>query len=280
MAQSLAFVFVLACGFNLVVPADPDHHPTLFPVYFLSAVVFPLPMAQRRGLLQTMNLLLVTLLSSSLVCRVYSQGHPSSLLPAASDSFPPCAVDCSRLHQVDTKCSGLDDHNDALSCFCGSGLLAELRHSPNGTCDDSCSDTSDREALQSWFVDQCSSVNEKGKRDMDPRSGQSPDGNTAGHTLVARYGSPPNWYVETGQEKERRFIANGVPQVVKSLPVDYHGHCAYSRVYCSDNPGRLAEAPPRRQVSSSLPCCGQSSQQWSSAQQHSSVDAYAPSRCI
>lgn len=152
-------------------------------------------MTQRYGLLSKMNLVLFTLLSSYLVSPVYSQGHPSSILPAASASFPSCAVDCPRLHQVETNCDASSDQKDALSCFCGSGLLEKLHHTPNGTCDDSCSDTSDRETLQSWFLNQCLSGNENAKRDTNSLSGQSLDGNAVGHKLIARYGSPPNWYV-------------------------------------------------------------------------------------
>lgn len=153
-------------------------------------------MAQQYGLLKTMNLLLITLLSSSLVSSVHAQSRPSSLsfVPAASESFPACGVDCSRLHQVKTSCAASNDQTDALACFCGSGLLGDLHHSPNGTCDDSCSDSSDRETLQSWFLNQCS-TGDHTKRDMD-----SPEAN-AGHTLVAREGSPPNWYVLTRKKK-------------------------------------------------------------------------------
>lgn len=192
-------------------------------------------MAQQYGLLKTMNLLLVTLLSSSLVSSVHAQSRPSSLsfVPAASESFPACAVDCSRLHQVKTSCAASNDQKDALACFCGSGLLGDLHHSPNGTCDDSCSDSSDRETLQSWFLNQCL-TGDHTKRDMD-----SPEGN-AGHTLVAREGSPPNWYVLTRKKKTVNLLLTGFIQVGQSLPVGCDGYRAYYCLYGSHGSGGLA----------------------------------------
>lgn len=161
----------------------------------------PLTMTSQHGLLRKLNFLLLPLLSSSLVSLVYAQNHASTLLPAASGSFPSCAVDCSRLHQAETNCvastgSETTNQKDAVSCFCASGLLSQLHHSPNGTCDDTCADTSDRQLLQTWFANYCSSGDENVRRNTNAASEGSLDSNPSTfttHKLMARDGSP-TWY--------------------------------------------------------------------------------------
>lgn len=185
---------------------------SLHPVYLVSGHAWllitdhhrlhsSLTMTSQHGLLRKLNFFLLPLLSSSLVSLVYAQNHASTLLPAASGSFPSCAVDCSRLHQAETNCvastgSETTNHKDAVSCFCASGLLSQLHHSPNGTCDDTCADTSDRQLLQTWFANYCSSGDENVRRNTNAASEGSLDSNPSTfttHKLMARDGSP-TWY--------------------------------------------------------------------------------------
>ncbi|KAI9931425.1 hypothetical protein ASPWEDRAFT_25697 [Aspergillus wentii DTO 134E9] len=86
----------------------------------------------------------------------------SILLPsAASDSFPACGLSCSLLQQAQSGCvppkAPENDKSVYVSCFCQSALISQLHNSPDGTCDDTCTSSSDRSLLQTWFNDYCSS---------------------------------------------------------------------------------------------------------------------------
>lgn len=85
-----------------------------------------------------------------------------TILPSApSASFPACALSCVQLLQAQNICippaTQVTDQATYNSCFCQSGLLAQLRLSPDGTCDAYCPVESDRQLLQSWYAGFCAS---------------------------------------------------------------------------------------------------------------------------
>jgi hypothetical protein len=85
-----------------------------------------------------------------------------TILPAAaSASFPQCALSCTQLIQAQNSCippaEPVTDQATYNACFCQSGLLAQLRISPDGTCDAFCTVESDRQLLRSWYTSYCAS---------------------------------------------------------------------------------------------------------------------------
>ncbi|RHZ72396.1 hypothetical protein CDV55_108454 [Aspergillus turcosus] len=83
-----------------------------------------------------------------------------TILPsAASATFPACALSCSTLQNAAGSClaSPVDTHAVHVSCFCQSALLSSLKTSPNGPCDSSCTNPSDRQLLQTWYINYCNS---------------------------------------------------------------------------------------------------------------------------
>lgn len=81
---------------------------------------------------------------------------------AASASFPPCALSCTQLIEAQNNCippaAPVTNQATYDSCFCQSSLLAQLRVSPDGTCDAFCPAQSDRQLLQNWYKGFCASV--------------------------------------------------------------------------------------------------------------------------
>ncbi|PKX89807.1 uncharacterized protein P174DRAFT_424980 [Aspergillus novofumigatus IBT 16806] len=83
-----------------------------------------------------------------------------TILPsAASASFPECGLSCTQLQQAADSClaSPEDTHAVHVSCFCQSSLLSQLKTSPDGTCDSSCSSETDKQLLQAWYTNYCNS---------------------------------------------------------------------------------------------------------------------------
>ncbi|GAQ11607.1 hypothetical protein ALT_8928 [Aspergillus lentulus] len=83
-----------------------------------------------------------------------------TILPsAASASFPECGLSCPQLQQAADSClaSPEDTHAVHVSCFCQSSLLSQLKTSPDGTCDSSCTSETDRQLLQAWYTSYCNS---------------------------------------------------------------------------------------------------------------------------
>ena len=85
-----------------------------------------------------------------------------AILPTTpSASFPACALSCTQLVQAQNSCvppaAPVTDQYVYDTCFCTSGLLAQLRISPDGTCDQFCTVESDRQLLQSWYTGFCAS---------------------------------------------------------------------------------------------------------------------------
>jgi hypothetical protein len=80
---------------------------------------------------------------------------------AASASFPACALSCTLLIEAQNDCvppsAPVTNQATYNSCFCQSSLLAQLRLSPDGTCDVYCPVESDRRLLQSWYIGLCAS---------------------------------------------------------------------------------------------------------------------------
>ncbi|KAL3435565.1 hypothetical protein BDV09DRAFT_167305 [Aspergillus tetrazonus] len=80
---------------------------------------------------------------------------------AASSSFPACGLTCSVLAQADDSCTPptaqVTNQETYVSCFCQSDLLKNFRTTADGTCDDTCTSTEDRQLLQQWYVDFCNS---------------------------------------------------------------------------------------------------------------------------
>lgn len=85
-----------------------------------------------------------------------------TILPsAASAAFPQCALSCTQLLEAQSNClppaAPVTNQATYNSCFCQSSLLAQLRISPDGTCDAFCPAESDRQLLQSWYKSYCAS---------------------------------------------------------------------------------------------------------------------------
>ncbi|EAW08540.1 uncharacterized protein ACLA_032760 [Aspergillus clavatus NRRL 1] len=83
-----------------------------------------------------------------------------SILPSApSASFPQCGLSCPQLNAAADSCLASPDpaHSVHVSCFCQSSLIAQLHNVPDGTCDDTCTQESDRVLLKTWYNNYCSS---------------------------------------------------------------------------------------------------------------------------
>ncbi|KAL4988188.1 hypothetical protein BDW68DRAFT_98438 [Aspergillus falconensis] len=80
---------------------------------------------------------------------------------AASSSFPACGLTCSVLAQADDSCTPptaqVTNQETYVSCFCQSDLLKNFQTTADGTCDDTCTSSDDRQLLQQWYVDFCDS---------------------------------------------------------------------------------------------------------------------------
>src|SRR2546423_1286811 len=101
---------------------------------------------------------LAGLLAASAIYATVASGQ--AIIPsAASPSFPSCGLSCSQLLDAQRNCIppavAVADQATYNNCFCTSDLLAQLRISPDGTCDAYCPDESDRQLLQSWYRGFC-----------------------------------------------------------------------------------------------------------------------------
>ncbi|KAL4971884.1 hypothetical protein BDW66DRAFT_145265 [Aspergillus desertorum] len=80
---------------------------------------------------------------------------------AASSSFPACGLTCSVLAQADDSCTPptaqVTNQETYVSCFCQSDLLKNFHTTADGTCDDTCTSSDDRQLLQQWYVGFCNS---------------------------------------------------------------------------------------------------------------------------
>ena len=157
-----------------------------------------------------LNPLLFCSLSSLLVFSSPVLAQTTSLLPSvASDdhTFPSCASNCPLLQQAESSCiqnenanANANDYAASVSCFCQSGLIDQLHHFPNGTCDDTCSSISERGLLQTWYEEFCSSQAATNVK-RDPTPAEEPaDGNpqtttTSTGKVKPHYPAPPSWYV-------------------------------------------------------------------------------------
>ena len=178
-----------------------NHVQPLQPLFFFFFLLLT------RSLRMPLNPLVFCSLSSLLVFSSPVLAQTTSLLPsAASDdhTFPSCASNCPLLQQAESSCiqnENANDHAASVSCFCQSGLIDQLHHSPNGTCDDTCTSISERDLLQTWYEEFCSSQAATNvKRDPTPAEEPADGGNTQTTTTSTgkakpHYPAPPSWYV-------------------------------------------------------------------------------------
>ncbi|KAL4916055.1 hypothetical protein BDW62DRAFT_203061 [Aspergillus aurantiobrunneus] len=139
----------------------------------------------------------------------------------ASDSFPACGLSCAVLSQADDGCTPptvqVTNRQTYVSCFCQSTLLSDLKTNVQGTCDDTCTSSDDRQTLQQWYVDFCNSggntdsdsgknrvsnnnnYDNNGNNNNDNNNGGSSNANSAADTasssvtkLVKR--APQSWW--------------------------------------------------------------------------------------
>ena len=92
---------------------------------------------------------LLTLLSASLACaQLLAQGLPA------------CAQTCQLLNQAAQACGGQQAANQAIwSCFCQSGYLKSLYTTPNGICDQYCTDPAQNQQVMTWYQGNCGNDN-------------------------------------------------------------------------------------------------------------------------
>ncbi|KAL4890003.1 hypothetical protein BDV59DRAFT_204808 [Aspergillus ambiguus] len=109
----------------------------------------------------SLSLSLVLSLFLLLLRPVHADDDTTLVPQSASDSFPQCGLSCSALNSAQSLCipptAPANGRATYVTCFCQSNLLTQLKTSPDGTCDDVCSNESDRALLQKWFSDFCSS---------------------------------------------------------------------------------------------------------------------------
>ena len=106
----------------------------------------------------------------------------SVLDPAA---LPPCAEECTILQQAQSGCvppaAPATDQQTYESCFCQSVFLQPLFTSPNGVCDQFCTERSDLVQIQGWFTGLC-----QAQAGVQPSSddGEEDDGSQRGDVLT------------------------------------------------------------------------------------------------
>lgn len=134
---------------------------------------------------------LLTVASIALLNLVSAQ----NIVPTSpSSSFPSCAVNCAVLLQAQTACIppnvAATDQITYENCFCQSASLQPLYSTPDAICAGECNTAeSDRETLQSWFLNFCKDVGQG----IDPLTA-SPTA-TAGVTVTS---SGPSETSDTG----------------------------------------------------------------------------------
>ncbi|KAL6237143.1 hypothetical protein BDW75DRAFT_91747 [Aspergillus navahoensis] len=98
---------------------------------------------------------------------------------AASSSFPACGLTCPILAQADDSCTPptaqVTNQQTYVSCFCQSDLLKNFRTTADGTCDDTCTSSDDRQLLQQWYVNFCSNG---GDTESNPGTAEDSTSNT------------------------------------------------------------------------------------------------------
>ncbi|KAL5359254.1 hypothetical protein BJX96DRAFT_174198 [Aspergillus floccosus] len=132
----------------------------------------------------------------------------TTLVPtAASDTFPQCALSCSALNSAQSLCipptAPATGRSTYVTCFCQSNLLVQLKTSPDGTCNDVCTDASDRTTLQKWFSDFCASGGNLQSTDNTDNSNNNANANANTNTNAASTATakahnnspaPPSWW--------------------------------------------------------------------------------------
>jgi hypothetical protein len=110
---------------------------------------------------------------------------------SASSSFPACALSCTLLQQAQSACvppeASVTNQATYVNCFCQSGYLTTLHSSPNGVCDSSCPGASDRQLLESWYNNFCSS----NAATTTTTAGTQSTTNSQGTAVTG----PPGWYI-------------------------------------------------------------------------------------
>jgi hypothetical protein len=123
------------------------------------------------------------------------------LLPtAASSTFPACALSCAVLTQAQDSCippaAPVTNQATYVNCFCQSALLTTLHTSPDSLCTAYCTVESDRQLLEQWYNNFCTSG---GTAATTKSSTTVSSTGTATATLAAQTGtqvttsSPPGW---------------------------------------------------------------------------------------
>lgn len=97
----------------------------------------------------------------SLLLSVLAADDTQLIPTAGSKTFPQCAINCNNLKQAQTLCvpptAPATGKSAYVTCFCQSNLLVNLKNSPDGVCDDTCSSPDDKNTLKKWYTDYCSS---------------------------------------------------------------------------------------------------------------------------
>ncbi|EMC90822.1 hypothetical protein BAUCODRAFT_80748 [Baudoinia panamericana UAMH 10762] len=84
----------------------------------------------------------------------------AQLLTNGNSQLPSCAATCTLLNQAAQACSGTATADQGTwSCFCQSAYLKTLYTTPNGVCDQFCTNPSDNQQVMTWYTSNCGSDN-------------------------------------------------------------------------------------------------------------------------
>ncbi|GIJ84782.1 hypothetical protein Asppvi_003633 [Aspergillus pseudoviridinutans] len=120
-----------------------------------------------------------------------------TILPsAASASFPACGLSCSVLQQAAGSClaSPEDTHAVHVSCFCQSSLISQLKTSPDGPCDSSCTSETDKKLLQTWYINYCNSGGNSEGATTTTASAAAATTSASGSNVQAEQSKPKTWW--------------------------------------------------------------------------------------
>ncbi|KAL4791379.1 hypothetical protein BDV19DRAFT_310762 [Aspergillus venezuelensis] len=135
------------------------------------------PFASQRFSLATLFYLFLAFTPSILAQDV--QLRPS----AASDSFPSCGLSCGVLTQADDACTPptaqVTNRQTYVSCFCQSSLLTTWSQSVDSICTDTCTNSQDRQLLQTWYTNFCQSGGDTTEDSSDNSNSNSNSNNNS-----------------------------------------------------------------------------------------------------
>lgn len=97
-----------------------------------------------------------TFASTSALLSCLASLTSAQLLTNGNSQLPSCASSCTLLNQAAQACGGTTTADQAIwVCFCHSAYLTSLYSSPNGICDQSCTDPSDNQQVMTWYTSNC-----------------------------------------------------------------------------------------------------------------------------